>query len=84
MSEHPYNIAVLDLETAKEHAVWGTFGKGGLLHCNGTCPEHPLRYVRLKDCETDHLKAILATQSQIQGRSYQRIILSILADREII
>ena len=42
--------------------LWGTYGKGGVEHCAGTCPEHQLRWVRLPDCETEHLQAILRTQ----------------------
>jgi hypothetical protein len=78
---------VASLQEAKEKAVWGTFGKGGVEHCNehcnGACNKHPLRVVRLIDCSTEHLQAILRTQYQIRGHAYEEIILSILADRGI-
>ena len=60
--------------------MWGTYGKGGLEHCNGTCPLHPLRIVRLVDCNTEHLFAILRTQLQIPPVYYYAII-AILTER---
>lgn len=69
------------LDEAKQNAIWGTFGKHGVTHCNGTCPLHQLRYVRLMDCETSHLLAILATQYQIAYTNYPRVIRAILNDR---
>lgn len=45
--------------------LWGTYGKGGVEHCAGTCLLHPLRWVKLADCSTDHLQAILRTQHHI-------------------
>lgn len=68
------------MEVAKQYAQWGTFGKGGMEHCKGTCPDHQLRWVRLIDCETDHLKAILANCPHISS-DYEEIIISILTDR---
>ena len=43
-------------EEAVYHAVWGTYGPNG---------DEPLKYVRLIDCSTDHLRNILRTQKQI-------------------
>lgn len=63
------------------NAQWGTYGKGGGTHCKGTCPQHQLRWVRLVDCETPHLLAILATQYQISYTQYPRIIKAILKMR---
>lgn len=37
--------------------TWGTYGPPGA--------KHALKYVRLGDCSTDHLVAILRTQDQI-------------------
>jgi len=74
-----YIVGVVGLEQAKQVAMWGTYGKGGIEHCNGACDEHPLRYKRLIDCDDEHLQAILKTQS-VQN-SYAVIIGSILADR---
>jgi hypothetical protein len=65
-------IAVPDLKTAKQNAVWGTNGKSG---------NEPLRYVRLVDCSTEHLQAILLTQKEHLYDSYAMIIRSILDDR---
>jgi len=36
--------------------LWGTFGKNG---------KEPLRWVKIMDCETDYLQAILRTQSHV-------------------
>jgi hypothetical protein len=63
------------------NTMWGTYGKHGLTHCNGACPQHQLRWVRLVDCETSHLLAILATQYQIAYTQYPRIIKVILMNR---
>lgn len=78
--EVQFMVGVNGLETAKQTAMWGSFGKGGVEHCSGTCPEHPLRWKRLMDCETEHLKAILRTQRP--QASYFVIITSILEDRK--
>jgi hypothetical protein len=72
-----------DLPTAKYTALWGTYGKGGAEHCGGGCMHHRLRYVRLMDCDTEHLLAILATQHQLADTCYPAIIISILADRGV-
>lgn len=66
-------IAVSSFEQAKRLAEWGTYGKNG---------NEPLRWVRLIDCSTEHLENILRTQPQIRGHIYQRIIKSILNDRD--
>jgi hypothetical protein len=66
------NIAVKDLETAKKVAVWGTHGKSGT---------EPLKYVRLIDCETSHLQAILKTQITHMHPEYIEIVTAILNDR---
>jgi hypothetical protein len=68
---HPYQIAVMDLETAKNNAVWGTYGKNS---------DQPLTWKRLVDCETEHLQAILRTVPGI-SYSYTQIIHGILWDR---
>jgi hypothetical protein len=70
-------------EAAKNRAMWGTFGEGGVEHCGGSCPEHQLRWKRLVDCDTGHLQAILRTQAQIIGHRYEGYIRSILADRGV-
>lgn len=58
----------------KETALWGTYGKSG---------SEPLRWVRLVDCETDHLLAIVRTQPQLPA-GYLAIIHDILADRGLV
>lgn len=64
-------IEVTNIEVAKRLAEWGTYGYDG---------KQPLTYVRLIDCSTDHLKAILR---QVGGLSdYGVIINSILKDRQ--
>lgn len=69
------------INEAKPHALWGTFGKHGAKHCQGKCPLHQLRWVRLVDCDTPHLFAILATQWQLAETAYPEIIGAILNDR---
>lgn len=70
------------LELTKENAIWGTYGKGGYEHCHGTCPAHPLRWVRLIDCETEHLQAIMSGKWYVP-KHYVVIINSILDDRGV-
>lgn len=85
----PEMIEVEGLYAAKQLAMWGTYGKGGAEHCSGTCPEHPLRWKRLIDCDTEHLQAILRTQWQlwypgVAGTcDYPDIIKAILKDRGV-
>jgi hypothetical protein len=74
-------FVVIGFEAAKETARWGTYGKGGVEHCGGTCPKHPLVWKRLVDCDTDHLQTIL--QYQLADDNYRELIRSILADRGI-
>lgn len=52
-------------------ARWGTYGKNG---------DQPLRWVKLKDCETDHLQAILETQINLD-KGYKQTIQEILQAR---
>jgi hypothetical protein len=56
----------------KNNLVWGTYGKNG---------DQPLTWVRLVNCEYDHLKAILETQKGISPL-YKKVIESIIEDRE--
>ncbi len=72
-----------DLHIAKLEMVWGTYGKGGVEHCAGQCPEHGLKWVRLIDRETEHLQAILRTQGQIRYHPCRAVIESILEDRGV-
>jgi len=73
-----------DFETLKKTLVWGTYGKGGVEHCAGRCPEHKLQWVKLIDRETEHLQAILRTQRQIRyNRMYRGVIEGILKDRGV-
>jgi len=46
-----------DHETVREYVQWGTYGPDG---------NQPLKLVRLKDMDTDHIKAVLETQGQIR------------------
>lgn len=55
VNEH-FNIEVLDYEVVKAFACWGTYGADG---------KGPLRWVRLVDCNTEHLQNILKTQPRI-------------------
>lgn len=78
-----YLVAVTGIKKAKEVCMWGTFGKGGVEHCHGVegCPQHPLVWKRLVDCDSEHLRAILRTQRQLRHTDYPTIINAILADR---
>lgn len=64
---------IVSMEDVKLVLKWGTFGKNG---------DEPMRVVRLVDCDTDHLKAILRTQVHIT-QLYTAAIISILLDRGI-
>lgn len=77
--------AITNFETLKNTMQWGTYGKGGVEHCGGQCPEHKLAWVKLVDRETEHLQAILRTQRHIYNGAgtYVEIIHSILADRGV-
>lgn len=66
--------ATMPLEQAVKHAVWGTYGK---------CGTQPLRYVRLIDCSTEHLLAILRTQPHISS-GVRFVINHILNSRKIV
>ena len=57
--------------TIKSKLLWGTRGKDG---------KQPFKYVRLLNCDTNHLKMILKTQ-QISP-IYESVIKSILKDRQ--
>ncbi len=74
---------ITDFETLKNNLMWGTYGKGGVEHCAGRCPEHKLQWVKLIERESEHLQAILRTQRQIVGTQYQHAIRSILLERGV-
>lgn len=54
--------------------LWGTYGKSG---------KEPLREVKLGDCETDHLQAILRTESWHLTVQYDQAIRRILLSRGV-
>lgn len=62
----PFNVPL-----SIDEMMWGTYGKSG---------NEPLRWVRLVDCSTEHLEAILSTQGQIT-HAYRAAINSILYQR---
>lgn len=55
-----------------ENFIWGTFGKDG---------KSPLKYVLLKNCETDHLQNILKNVKHVQPET-KKVIEYILKNRE--
>lgn len=61
----------LPKKKALEKAVWGTYGKSG---------RDPLKWVRIGDCSTEHLGAILRTQDHIED-GVRWVILKILKMR---
>lgn len=54
--------------------LWGTYGKSG---------KETLRAVKLGDCETDHLQAILRTESWHLTVQYDQAIRRILVSRGV-
>ena len=44
--------------------LWGTYGESGL---------EPLRWVPLRDCDTDHLQSILRTQAHVYEDNPQAV-----------
>ncbi|MCK5604403.1 hypothetical protein KAR91_21110 [Candidatus Pacearchaeota archaeon] len=63
------------LGECKQNIRWGTFGKNAVLR-------EP-KWVRLIDCSTEHLEAILKTQPHINAYPVIRMVVeSILEDRE--
>ena len=68
----PHFLIAAPLDEVKQIARWGTYGHDG---------KQPLKWVRLIDLSTNHLKAILLQPhvSRIQGLEW--IINSILQDR---
>ena len=48
-----------------ERLLWGTYGPKG---------DQPRRWVPLKECETDHLQAILRTQPHVYGGVVEKVI----------
>jgi hypothetical protein len=69
--------------TPAEKLMWGTYGKGGVEHCAGTCPRHRLRVKRLADCDTEHLQMILKNQRQVYFNGYAEAIHEILIKRGV-
>lgn len=57
-----------------DEMLWGTYGISG---------KEPLKLKKLRDCDTDHLQAILRTQSHVHGcnRNYGKVIANILKAR---
>lgn len=54
--------------------LWGAYGPNG---------DQPLRWVPLKECETDHLQAILRTQLHIYGTVVDKVIRHWLSQRGV-
>lgn len=52
-------------ETVADKFLWGTRGKGG---------KEPLKWVRLADCDLDHLRAIKETQWHIFGKIAEKVV----------
>ena len=66
-------VATVSIEDAKRVAAWGT---------NGIDGDKPLSWVRLRECDTEHLNNILNNVKHL-GDDYREIILSLLQDREV-
>jgi hypothetical protein len=66
-----YEDDTIDVISSK--FLWKTFGKDGKQ--SGT-------WVLLKDCETEHLEAILKTQSHIRGGIVEKVIKYLLTKRK--
>lgn len=61
-------------ELVADRLLWGTYGPKG---------DQPRRWVPLKECETDHLQAILRTQPHVYGTIMEKIIKHILKERGV-
>jgi len=59
------------LREQEKNLLWGTYGKPVTF---------PVRWVRLIDCTTEHLKNILKTQFQLD-ELYRLVIKNIITDR---
>lgn len=62
-----------DMDVKVDNYIWGTSGKDG---------KSPLKYVLLKNCETDHLQNILANVKHIQPET-KKVIEYILKNRGV-
>ena len=60
------------LDHVARNVLWGTRGKDG---------NKPLKWIKLWDAEDDHLAAILATQPQVKGTIYEKVIRYIQSNR---
>jgi hypothetical protein len=60
------------IEWMADNTIWGTYGKNG---------DQPLKWVNLKNADTDHLEAILDTQKHI-SRYIRDVIEYILKGRK--
>lgn len=61
-------------EEVCQKMLWGTYGKNG---------DQPRRWVPLRECETEHLQAILRTQLHIYGGIIEKVIKHILKERGV-
>ena len=61
-------------EEVCQKILWGTYGPKG---------DQPRRWVPLKECETEHLQAILRTQLHVYGGVVERVIKHILKERGV-
>ena len=71
---------------ASEDLVWGTYGKGAMeAHAEQGVPLPEVRWVRLRDCSTNHLKAIAGNLSAlhhgIQGATLYGLAIQAILDR---
>lgn len=60
-------------EVQREAFTWGSYGKNG---------DEPLHYIKLKDMETEHILAILKTQTRIDGTYVQELFMQEMDYRE--
>lgn len=61
-------------ELVASRLLWGTYGPNG---------DQPRRWVPLKECETEHLQAILKTQLHVYGGIIEKVIKHILKERGV-
>ena len=60
-------------ELQREAFTWGSYGKKG---------DEPKHYIKLMDMQTEHIKAILETQWQIEGTYVEKLFQQELEYRE--
>jgi hypothetical protein len=67
----------------EKELLWGTYGKGAMeAYMFEDKPLPPMKLIKLGDCNTEHLEAILKNQNlDVRSPKYYTAIKNILEDR---